>query len=131
MKKPYTNPAIYGLYLIVISALIYYFFFGGNQNVAYPIPLSIIAISIFIYTSFYFIRPLYPVTISNDNLVMQINFLFKQSINIKDIKAIEKFNRYDRLEVVLKNDKKITLLFLLNTDQFVKDIQKKILKNKA
>ena len=101
MKKPYTNPAIYGLYLIVISFLIYYFFFDGNQNVAYPIPLSIIAIGIFSYTSFYFIRPLHPVTISNENLVLQINFFIKRTIDLKSIKAIEKYNRYDRLEVVL------------------------------
>ena len=126
MKIPYTNPAIYGIYLVVTTVLIYYFFFGGYQNVAYPIPLSIIAIGIFSYTSFYFIRPLHPVTISNENLVLQINFLFKRTIHLQSIKAIEKYNRYDRLEVVLKNDKKITLLFILNTDQFVKDIQKKI-----
>jgi hypothetical protein len=126
MKIPYTNPAIYGIYLVITTVLVYSFFFGGYQNVAYPIPLSIIAIGIFSYISFYFIRPLHPVTISNENLVLQINFFIKRTIDLKSIKAIEKYNRYDRLEVVLKNEKKITLLFILNTDQFVKDIQKKI-----
>ena len=111
--------------------LIYYFFFGGYQNVAYPIPLSIIAIGIFSYTSFYFIRPLHPVTILNENLVLQINFLFKRTIHLQSIKAIEKYNRYDRLEVVLKNDKKVNISFLLDTDTFVKGIKKQSLKNKA
>ena len=123
MKQATTNPVVYIIYVILIFAMVYFFFFGGYQSVAYPIPLSVIAFVIFGYTSFYFLRPYYPIKINGDTLTIYINFFYKKPIKLSTITFIEKYNRYDRL-VIQVEDKKINISFLLNTDELVKIINK-------
>lgn len=125
MKKAFTNPAIYAIYIIYAISTLIFFIGDGYQNSLNPIPVSIFLLSILLIISYYFLRPLYPIKFKGDKVIIYTNFLVRRTITLQSIISVEKLNRYDRLTIVTSK-RKITLFFLLRT----KDLERTLKKRK-
>lgn len=124
MKKPYINPAFYGLSSLVISAFAGYLLSEPHtinllQKIIYVTSMCLITL----YFCYVLLKPFHPVVLKNNQIIIKRFYAKNIKIQLSDIQSITIVNRFDILRIQT-NHKTYRIPFLLQTEDFIHHINK-------